>query len=152
MPRAAPVRAARPHPASAAARVAADPAPALPATEEVLVPFNCRLPPTSGGRSSGTPPSTTSASRTSSQTHCGPISATTKRTDKKERRDRKCKSRTYEPQRELSWYELGAGGGLYLLTPGQGPHGRGPGCGAAPRACWVARQGTAAAVSSWAKG
>lgn len=44
MPRAAPVRAARPHPASAAARVAADPAPALPATEEVLVPFNCRLP------------------------------------------------------------------------------------------------------------
>ena len=39
MPRAAPVRAARPHPASAAARTAATPAPAVPAVEEVLVPF-----------------------------------------------------------------------------------------------------------------
>ena len=38
MPRAAPVR-ARPHPASAAARTAATPAPAVPAVEEVLVPF-----------------------------------------------------------------------------------------------------------------
>ena len=42
-----PVRAARPHPASAAARTpaAAAPTPAVAAAgEEVLVPFNCRLP------------------------------------------------------------------------------------------------------------
>jgi hypothetical protein len=43
MPRAEPVRAARPHPSSAADR-APPPAPAGPAGEEILVPSNCRLP------------------------------------------------------------------------------------------------------------
>jgi hypothetical protein len=44
MPRAAPVRAVRPHPASAAARTAATPAPAVPAVEErCWCHFICRL-------------------------------------------------------------------------------------------------------------